>query len=68
MPQQLFLSFIFTGKPQTEYQVSKNSHRAIEGCEKQTESQVSVPCKYSEFLKICARFIKAGEEYGNCFT
>lgn len=71
MLHQLFLKFIFTGKPKTKYQVAKKGHRPIKGCEKQTEAQVSVPCKCSaqvqNFLKICAGFIKAGKEDRNCF-
>lgn len=51
MLHQLFLKFIFTGKPKTKYQVARKGHRPNEGCEKQTEAQVSISCKCSEFFK-----------------
>lgn len=54
---QLVMWLILTSKPKTKHQVVKKSHKPLKDEKGRLDHrQVSIPCKCSEFLKICAGY------------
>lgn len=55
---QLVMWFIFTSKPKIKHQVVKKSHKPLlkDTKGRLDHRQVCIPCKCSEFLKICAGY------------